>query len=833
MPPLGGGRAALWLVIANGLVLTLTSYFILSFFVDQAVQVNMTRRHQELANWVSSEVDKLSLRVRATGMVFDGRAAFKDTAPYWAEIRENQLMPAILYMYWIPAEGQSDDLDDILYGDYAQAKAVLPHIKTVVYEQRKKNGDIPASGTLVHLSSVWPEQTTHLDLGGEWLRVRTTPFALVVPDDHQGGYAVTVFDTQRLMDFTIFGKDSDFQRLGIRDAQGIKILDIYPVALTTDPDPASAGGSDIEQSRHDLVYFSTPMTMDVVIAKDRQSMILGYIPNIILAFGLVITAFGGFYVFNNQRQSSVLTKVNRALALKNMEMNTQAAERERLNETLRATESEHRAIINAVTDVIFEVDRIGRLLFLNESWSRVMGYSIDESLGLVLFDWMDEGDQMKHRQGFESVLLGQTKTYDFTTRLRAASGPRRVEISYSLCREDDVGQSKIVGTITDIEDQHKAEDALHETEAKYRTIWEHAVTGIYQIDAHGKLLSANPSLARIFGYDDSDQMINLVFDGWEKLFLDRKYYQEVIETVTQDGRLENIEREVRRKGGDTIWVLESMRVVKDVDGQIQYYEGSMDNIDERKKADMALKEAMRESEMANRSKTEFLANMSHELRTPLNAIIGFSEIIKDEVFGPLGQNQYLDYARDIHDSGKNLLTIINTILDVAKIESGDRYLNEQLVDLQGLMANVVELARPRLEANHQHVELKTSSLIPKLLLEELAFKQIILNLLSNAIKFTPKDGHITLSLQPDPSGDVRMSISDTGVGMDEDEIVRVMAPFGQSSGSFARTSEGPGLGLTLVHSLIRLHGGAFELVSQKGIGTTASVIIPAARTRVT
>jgi signal transduction histidine kinase len=234
--------------------------------------------------------------------------------------------------------------------------------------------------------------------------------------------------------------------------------------------------------------------------------------------------------------------------------------------------------------------------------------------------------------------------------------------------------------------------------------------------------------------------------------------------------------------------------------------------------------------LANRAKSEFLANMSHELRTPLNAIIGFSEIIRNEAMGPVGMKAYAEYAGDINDSGKKLMTVINDILDISRIEAGNRTLNETLFSFSTMAGSCVSLMSNKAEAGRVTVVNNLHADMPKIIGEELALKQVLMNLLSNAIKFTQQQGRVSLDCEYGGAGqDLRISISDTGIGMDEREIEKALSPFGQVENALSRNNSGTGLGLTLVSALIKMHDGQFELISRKGAGTTATIIIPAYR----
>jgi signal transduction histidine kinase len=262
---------------------------------------------------------------------------------------------------------------------------------------------------------------------------------------------------------------------------------------------------------------------------------------------------------------------------------------------------------------------------------------------------------------------------------------------------------------------------------------------------------------------------------------------------------------------------------------LQYFEGSLQDVTVRRETEEQLKDAKLASDVANRAKSEFLANMSHELRTPLNSIIGFSEIIKNEVFGPVEPRPYWEYARDIHDSGKHLLSIINQILDISRIDAGERELKDSIVDIPKVAGICVEIVTPKAKsANLTLIEVGFEK-APKIIGEEIAIKQMMINLLSNAVKFTPAGGRITISAEHESSGPLRLSVTDTGVGLDDEEIERAMSPFGVLDGKMNKSTSGIGLGLSLVQALMKLHGGRLEIFSQKGIGTTVTLVFPAER----
>jgi two-component system cell cycle sensor histidine kinase PleC len=252
-------------------------------------------------------------------------------------------------------------------------------------------------------------------------------------------------------------------------------------------------------------------------------------------------------------------------------------------------------------------------------------------------------------------------------------------------------------------------------------------------------------------------------------------------------------------------------------------------IGELEQAKIISDEARHRAEAANISKSRFLAQMSHELRTPLNAILGFSEVMKNEIFGAHTVPAYKDYSNDIHDSGQHLLGLINEILDLSRIEAGRYELNEEAVSLIAVVEDCHHLvklrAKNRLITIHENFEPD----LPRVWADERALRQIALNLLSNAIKFTPQGGEIWVKVGWTASGGQYFSVKDTGPGIPEDEIPVVLASFGQGSNAIKSAEQGAGLGLPIAKSLVDLHGGTFTLKSKLRVGTEVIIALPPER----
>ncbi|MGE4350940.1 MAG: sensor histidine kinase [Bdellovibrionales bacterium] len=370
--------------------------------------------------------------------------------------------------------------------------------------------------------------------------------------------------------------------------------------------------------------------------------------------------------------------------------------------------------------------------------------------------------------------------------------------------------------------------ALRESEHKYRAIFENAGIGICQIAPTGEWMNANKTMALIMGYHSVQDLLLAQPDLHGKLFVDphaRRDWFAGLKENAQQGQ----EAEIRKESGDTVWVNMTGHAVRDTMGDIMHFECTMSDITERRNAELDLLRTKEQADFANRSKSEFLANMSHELRTPLNAIIGFSEIIRDQMFGPVGQDQYIEYAGDIHDSGELLLSLINDILDMSKIEAGKRALAESVMSVEETVRSVSRLVAARAKAGKIKMAMSVSRDLPAFRAEERAFKQILTNLLTNAIKFTPESGSVSLTAGLTETGELSITVEDTGIGMSAEEIPIAMAPFGQIESALSRKNQGTGLGLPLTRALVELHGGNLNIKSVVGRGTTITLTFPKSR----
>lgn len=243
----------------------------------------------------------------------------------------------------------------------------------------------------------------------------------------------------------------------------------------------------------------------------------------------------------------------------------------------------------------------------------------------------------------------------------------------------------------------------------------------------------------------------------------------------------------------------------------------------------ALLVSKEQAESANRSKSDFLANMSHELRTPLNAIIGFSQMMEDEIFGPVGSDKNKEYLKNIKLSGEHLLSVINDILDISQIEAGEMEYIEDRVDLGEVADACLRLGKPQAMRANLALNARMPEKPPVVIADKVKVTQILLNLLSNAIKFTPKGGKVELKIETNLSGEVMMSVADTGIGIKPEDIDKVQEPFVQVENIMNRSHHGSGLGLSMSRRLSELHDGNLTIESEHGVGTTVTVCFPSTR----
>ncbi len=375
----------------------------------------------------------------------------------------------------------------------------------------------------------------------------------------------------------------------------------------------------------------------------------------------------------------------------------------------------------------------------------------------------------------------------------------------------------------EVESRQEAEATVRNTEESFQSIFYAAPLPIALVDpASFRVMQANMAALELFGMNEDEAS-----DIDVRAFFDEEDLPARIETLLVSSRAgAPVEFRMKRKNGSAIHVLVSAATAH-FQGRRALLIGIQDVTARRKEAE-ALREARDQATAASRSKSEFLANMSHELRTPLNAIIGFSEALERELFGPVGNPRYREYAEDIHDSGVHLLSLINDILDLSKIEAGHFKLHEDETELDHIVEAATRIVRHRAQQANIQVECNLPAPPVVLVADERALKQVLINLVSNAVKFSPDRSLVRIDAQL-TSECLRISVVDQGEGISPEDIPRALTPFTQLDGSLSRAHEGTGLGLPLAKHLTNLHDGVLSIESTVGEGTTVHVDLPLAR----
>jgi PAS domain S-box-containing protein len=374
-------------------------------------------------------------------------------------------------------------------------------------------------------------------------------------------------------------------------------------------------------------------------------------------------------------------------------------------------------------------------------------------------------------------------------------------------------------------EQQRSEQALRDSEALFRSFMEHAPVEMVVKGLDGRIRMVSRAVEEIWDRSADELLGRHTSDISDSpgVPVAEAMDREVIES----GR--TVAREIRFPGWQTEWAYAVKFPIKDARGRVVAVGSVALNIDEQKRVEQELVRAKEQAELANRAKSQFLANMSHELRTPLNAIIGFSEVIRDQMYGAVGSAKYLRYAADIRESGGHLLGIVNSILDMSKIEAGIFELNDGPCDIGELIEAAARMVEERAQQSGVVLEQQVEPGLPPINADERVLKQVILNLLSNAVKFTGTGGRVTIAASRGPGGGLRVQVTDTGIGIPEDDLANVFDRFSQVENSYTRKFGGTGLGLHLTKKLIELHGGTIEIASREGTGTTVTVTLPSSR----
>ena len=479
------------------------------------------------------------------------------------------------------------------------------------------------------------------------------------------------------------------------------------------------------------------------------------------------------------------------------------------------------AIVDASDDAIITQTLRGAIVSWSSGAERMYGYPSDAMIGRLISVLVPPGlpdvmpdvlQRMAHAQRAER----------FETVHATREG---VEIDVSITASPlRLPSSKVIGVATiasDVTQRRAVELALHETERKYRTIFENACEGIFYVTADGETVEANPALVRLLGYDSAEEYIadhDRLLGLWKT-----SERQELWSQLEGEGELRDFELEGRRKDGTKIWISGTMVVLRDANGCPVTYQGTILDITEQKRSETLLRRETEEADRANRAKTEFLSRMSHELRTPLTAILGFGQLLQ---MGRLSAVQQIESVDNILKAGRHLLQLINETVDIAGIEQGRMAFSLEPVRIGDVVKDALDLIGPAAEQRGIEIRASPDHADRYLRADRQRLVQVFLNLLSNAVKYNREHGTVTLSCRESTvKGTLTVLVTDTGPGIAPELRDRIFKPF-ERLGAEKSGVEGTGLGLALSLQLVQAMGGTMALETEIGEGSTFSVTLP-------
>ena len=393
---------------------------------------------------------------------------------------------------------------------------------------------------------------------------------------------------------------------------------------------------------------------------------------------------------------------------------------------------------------------------------------------------------------------------------------------------------QVIHVLDDVTAEHEALRNLDESRTMMSLAQRMTSHGHFVYDTEiDRIIEASDTIGQIFGIETqdfiTDQASTMNFIHPE----DRERVSMYLVETARNHEPVDVEFRVLWPNGEVRHLHEQSEFMLDEDGErINRRIGAIHDVTEERRTAEELRRARDDAERASRAKTEFLATISHELRTPLNAIIGFSEVILDGMFGPLENPRYSEYVRDINESGRHLLELINDILDLAKAEAGRLQLNEDIVNLRSVVEQATKLFRERADRSSITLVAIAPKGLPRLRADTRKLRQVLLNLISNAVKFTPENGRIEVSAELREDGGVDVVVADTGIGMSGEDMSRAFEVFGQVDSALNRRYEGTGLGLPLSRAVMQLHGGDLVMESDLGKGTRVIARFPPSRSEV-
>ena len=479
-------------------------------------------------------------------------------------------------------------------------------------------------------------------------------------------------------------------------------------------------------------------------------------------------------------------------------------------------------LIDAGPTLMFRESLPDRLVtYASRNFERVLGFEPGQVYETPRFfsELIVEADRSRFEAFVAAVISGQATGGGSDYEVVDAAGHRRWFV-VDLRLQSVNGTHALLGHAADVTDRVQSDRAANEAVDRYQAIFTGVPSGIFRSAPSGQILEANRKLAEIFGYASVEELKREVHDVGA-LYLDRHDRLRFMESVVAGGSVENFETKIRRRTGELIDISMNASVVRDREGNVLGFEGTLLDVTVQRRAEEDARRAWAEADEANQAKSAFLSRMSHELRTPLNSIIGFAQLL--ELRQP--EPDVADSVHHIVNAGRHLLELINEILDIAKVEAGRIGLSVEPVRLGEVVLESLALIRPLAAARAIEISNESDQEFQTYLLaDRQRLKQVLLNLLSNAVKYNREGGSVAVTSRLE-DGDVIVAVSDTGPGMTSDQLDRLFVPF-ERLGAEASGEEGTGLGLTLSRNLTEAMGGVLEVSSIYGRGSTFTVTLP-------
>lgn len=501
-------------------------------------------------------------------------------------------------------------------------------------------------------------------------------------------------------------------------------------------------------------------------------------------------------------------------------------ERVEAERALRETEERHRLTLEASPDPIVIYDIQGNAQYINPAFEKTFGWKAEELLGKRI-DFVPPDQQAATNQAIQQLLNESVITAADTRRLTKDGRLLDLQISASLFRDRTGKPAGLIAILRNVTEHKRAQEALRWSEEKYRTILENIKEGYYEADLTGTYQDFNDAMCEIVGYsrDELKGMNNRACmdeeNGRRVFQLANQVYRTGTPAIAHD-------TEVITGMGERKFVEIGISLMRNEAGEPIGFRGLARDITPRKLAEEELERAKNDAETANRAKSAFLANMSHELRTPLNAIIGYSEMLQEDA-DVEGYGGIVPDLKKIQSAGSHLLDLINNILDFSKIEAGRMELYFEGFDVARLLEDVEATIKPLMSKNDNHLRIECPPEVGRMTADIVKVRQTLFNLLSNAAKFS-NNGTVTLTAsrrRMDNTDWISFRVSDTGIGMTEDQVEQLFHEFSQADNSTTRRYGGTGLGLAISRRFCQMMGGDILVDSQYGKGTTFTVHLPA------